>query len=451
MADLRSIVAGEKTSSRVEKRYVRKDGTVVWGAVSINLVRNGQGQPLHFMPFILDMTERKMADEALRVEKANLYAVFESSPVAMFVVDETTNIVMTNRAFTVMCGGSESEILQHRPGNALRCVHSHKDPRGCGYSKECKSCNVRNGVEGLIANGGSLHGAELELELTRDEVPGRFWMSIGVEPVIMDGCRRWCIAMDDVTERRRAEEKLRHFNDELEQRVRERTVELDASTRELEAFSYSVSHDLRAPLRAIDGFGHALLEDCEDRLDAGGKDHLKRIRAATQHMGTLIDDMLRLSRITRMEMLVEKVNLTEIAWSIINELRESQPERTVRVEIAKGLEVTADPKLIRIALENLLRNAWKFTGKRSEAVIELGAASEGAKTTYFVRDNGAGFDMAYADKLFTPFQRLHSMEEYPGTGIGLGTVSRIVRRHGGKVWAEGQVDRGATFHFSLQG
>jgi light-regulated signal transduction histidine kinase (bacteriophytochrome) len=233
--------------------------------------------------------------------------------------------------------------------------------------------------------------------------------------------------------------------------VRERTVELDASTRELEAFSYSVSHDLRAPLRAIDGFGHALLEDCEDRLDAGGKDHLKRIRAATQHMGTLIDDMLRLSRITRMEMLVEKVNLTEIAWSIINELRESQPERTVRVEIAKGLEVTADPKLIRIALENLLRNAWKFTGKRSEAVIELGAASEGAKTTYFVRDNGAGFDMAYADKLFTPFQRLHSMEEYPGTGIGLGTVSRIVRRHGGKVWAEGQVDRGATFHFSLQG
>jgi PAS domain S-box-containing protein len=174
MADLRSIVAGEKTSSRVEKRYVRKDGTVVWGAVSINLVRNGQGQPLHFMPFILDMTERKMADEALRVEKANLYAVFESSPVAMFVVDETTNIVMTNRAFTVMCGGSESEILQHRPGNALRCVHSHKDPRGCGYSKECKSCNVRNGVEGLIANGGSLHGAELELELTRDEVPGRF-------------------------------------------------------------------------------------------------------------------------------------------------------------------------------------------------------------------------------------------------------------------------------------
>jgi light-regulated signal transduction histidine kinase (bacteriophytochrome) len=266
----------------------------------------------------------------------------------------------------------------------------------------------------------------------------------------MNERKRWCIAMDDVTERKRAEEKLRSFNVELEQRVRERTVELDASTKELEAFSYSVSHDLRAPLRAIDGFGHALLEDCEAKLDADGKDHLRRIRAATQRMGTLIDDLLRLSRLTRTEMLVEKVNLTELAWSVINELQKSEPERVVRIEIAEGLEVTADPKLMRIALENLLGNAWKFTAKRSEATIELGSTNEGAKTTYFVRDNGAGFDMAYVGKLFTPFQRLHSIEEYPGTGIGLGTVQRIMNRHGGRVWAEGQVDRGAAFHFSFQ-
>jgi light-regulated signal transduction histidine kinase (bacteriophytochrome) len=250
-------------------------------------------------------------------------------------------------------------------------------------------------------------------------------------------------------ERKRAEDAVRTLNTELEQRVRERTVELEASTKELEAFSYSVSHDLRAPLRSVDGFSLALLEDCEEKLDADGKDYLRRIRAATQRMGTLIDDMLRLSRLTRAEMLVEKVNVTELAWSIINELQKSQPERTVKIEIAQGLEVTADPKLIRIALENLLGNAWKFTGKRSEAVIELGSAIEGTKTTYFVRDNGAGFDMAYVNKLFTPFQRLHSIEEYPGTGIGLGTVQRIMHRHGGKVWAEGQVDHGATFHFSF--
>ena len=395
------------------------------------------------------LLERKRAEEELTAEKANLDAVFESSPVAMFVVDETTDIVMTNRAFTVMCGGNEAEILQHRPGNALRCVHSHKDPRGCGYAKECKFCNVRNGVEGLIAKGGSLHGAELELELTRNEEPKKLWMNIGVEPFIMNGCKRWCIAMDDVTERKVVEERIRSFNVELEQRVRERTVELDASTKELEAFSYSVSHDLRAPLRAIDGFGHALLEDCEDKLDEQGKDYLRRIRAATQRMGTLIDDLLRLSRLTRTEMLVEKVNLTEIAWSIVNELQKSQPERTVKIEIADGLEVTADPKLIRIALENLLGNAWKFTGKRPDATIELGSTTEGGKNAYYVRDNGAGFDMAYVNKLFIPFQRLHSMEEYPGTGVGLGTVQRIMHRHGGKVWAEGQVDHGATFHLSF--
>jgi signal transduction histidine kinase len=396
------------------------------------------------------LLERKRAEHELKAEKANLDALFESSPVAMFVVDETLNIVMTNQAFAVMCGASEADILQHQPGNALRCVHSHKDPRGCGHAAECKFCNVRNGVEGLIANGGSLHGAELELELTRNEEPKKYWMSIGVEPFVMNERKRWCIAMDDVTERKRAEEKLRSFNVELEQRVRERTVELDASTKELEAFSYSVSHDLRAPLRAIDGFGHALLEDCEAKLDADGKDHLRRIRAATQRMGTLIDDLLRLSRLTRTEMLVEKVNLTELAWSVINELQKSEPERVVRIEIAEGLEVTADPKLMRIALENLLGNAWKFTAKRSEATIELGSTNEGAKTTYFVRDNGAGFDMAYVGKLFTPFQRLHSIEEYPGTGIGLGTVQRIMNRHGGRVWAEGQVDRGAAFHFSFQ-
>jgi hypothetical protein len=167
-------------------------------------------------------------------------------------------------------------------------------------------------------------------------------------------------------------------------------------------------------------------------------------------MAQLIDDILKLSRVTRSEMNIEKVNLTQIAWSIINELQKSQPERLIHIKIAEGLEDTADPRLMRVALENLLGNAWKFTGKQSEAVIEFGSTKEGEKKAYFIRDNGAGFDMAYADKLFAPFQRLHTTEEYAGTGIGLATVQRIARRHGGKVWAEGQVDKGATFYFSLQ-
>jgi hypothetical protein len=251
----------------------------------------------------------------------------------------------------------------------------------------------------------------------------------------------------DITEGKKAEMAIQGFNESL----RRSNVELQASNSELEAFAYSVSHDLRAPLRTIDGFSHALLEDYDDKLGVQGKDYLRRVRASTQRMAQLIDDILKLSRVTRSEMNIEKVNLTQIAWSIINELQKSQPERLINIKIAEGLEDTADPRLMRVALENLLSNAWKFTGKQSEAVIELGSRKEGEKKVYFIRDNGAGFDMAYADKLFAPFQRLHTIEEYPGTGIGLATVRRIINRHGGSVWAEGQVDKGATFYFSLQG
>ena len=255
------------------------------------------------------------------------------------------------------------------------------------------------------------------------------------------------LAIEDVTERKRIEEALSISSTSLQQRA----SELDVANKELESFAYSVSHDLRAPLRTINGFSQVLLEDCDDKLDVKGKDYLRRVRAATQLMAQLIDDMLKLSRVTRTEMNVEKANLTQIAWSVINELQKSQPERLINIKIADGLEDTADSKLMRIALENLLGNAWKFTGKQPEAVIEFGSTKEDEGKVYFVRDNGAGFDMAYADKLFIPFQRLHKMEEYPGTGIGLATVQRIIHRHGGRVWGEGQVDKGATFYFSLQG
>ncbi len=248
--------------------------------------------------------------------------------------------------------------------------------------------------------------------------------------------------------RQRAEDD-RRMKAELEQRVTERTAQLSAANKELEAFSYSVSHDLRAPLRAIDGFSQALLEDYAGRLDEGGQQNLARVRAATVRMGELIDDILQLSRVTRAELRRENVDLSALADSVVADLRAAERHRQVEVAIQPGLTTEGDSKLLRIVLANLLANAWKFTGKQPAARIELGAQDGQDGRAFFVRDNGAGFDMTYADKLFGAFQRLHPPSEFPGTGIGLAIVQRIVNRHGGRVWAEGAVSRGATFYFAL--
>lgn len=246
------------------------------------------------------------------------------------------------------------------------------------------------------------------------------------------------------TERKKAEERIRKLNESL----MHQTAELEVANKELEAFAYSASHDLRAPLRSIDGFSLALLEDYDDKLDQQGKDYLQRVRAGVQRMGQLIDDLLRLSRVTRAEMHRERVNLTALAQEIATALRQSQPEREAEFVIAQGVVAHGDVQLLRILLENLLGNSWKFTSKHLRAKIEFGVMQKEEETVYFVRDDGVGFDMAYADKLFAPFQRLHA-EEFPGTGIGLAIVERIIRRHGGRIWAEGAVERGATFYFTL--
>ena len=224
---------------------------------------------------------------------------------------------------------------------------------------------------------------------------------------------------------------------------------LESANKELESFSYSVSHDLRAPLRSIDGFSLALLEDYAEKLDEEGREHLQRVRSATQRMAELIDDMLTLSRVTRSEMRLVKVDLSAMAKSIAAELRRSQPERKVEFVIAEELLAHGDGGLLKAALENLMGNAWKFTSKRPAAKIEFGAAQHNGAPVYFVRDNGAGFDATYANKLFGAFQRLHAETEFSGTGIGLATVQRIVHRHGGQVWAEGEIGHGATFYFTL--
>ncbi len=249
----------------------------------------------------------------------------------------------------------------------------------------------------------------------------------------------------DNTEQKQAEAALIKEKEEVEKR----THQLQIYIKELEAFSYSVSHDLRAPLRSIDGFSQMLFEHYNDKLDDEGKNYLQRVRSASQRMAELIDDLINLSSVTRGEMHYEMVDLSALARTIAMELQQSQPERDVEVTIAQGLVAKGDAHLLRVALKNLLDNAWKFSGKQASARIKFGYAETNGQPAYFVRDNGVGFDMAYADKLFGAFQRLHSPNEFEGSGIGLATVQRIIHRHGGKVWAESAVDQGATFYFTL--
>ena len=270
-----------------------------------------------------------------------------------------------------------------------------------------------------------------------------------------------------IEDQRQAEEQIRRLNAELEQRVRDRTIQLEVANKELDAFASSVSHDLRAPLRALDGFSALLLAGYADKLDEQGRHCLDRIQVASRRMGQLINDLLGLARITRADLTRQPADLSALAREIATDLQTQDPQRRAEFVIAAGMLVQGDAHLLRIALENLLSNAWKFTGQRPKARIEFGvqpahelpqsvtghqpAAISGHQAVYFVRDNGVGFDMAYAGKLFIPFQRLHEVGEFPGTGIGLATVQRIISRHGGRIWPEAAVNEGVTFYFTLGG
>lgn len=253
----------------------------------------------------------------------------------------------------------------------------------------------------------------------------------------------------EVKDRRKAEAEIRKLNIELERRVLERTAELAASNKELEAFSYSVSHDLRAPLRAMTGFSEALLEEYIAVLDERGKDYLHRVSDSAKHMGMLVDDLLKLSRFTRGEMIKSPVNLSHMVQQVVSEIQDQDPLREVTWVIEPNVRAIADVNLIQVVLNNLLSNAWKFTSKQKSPRIEFGCLRKESMLTYFVKDNGVGFDMMHKDKLFGTFSRLHSQSEFEGTGIGLALVQRIIQRHGGSIWAEAQVDQGATFYFTL--
>jgi signal transduction histidine kinase len=254
--------------------------------------------------------------------------------------------------------------------------------------------------------------------------------------------------MLDEIERQNA--ALQEAQSDLERRVENRTADLAAANKELEAFSYSVSHDLRAPRRAIDGFSKALLTKYGESLDQQGRHYLDRVRTATSRMAELIDDLLGLARISRQDLVRRRIDLSEIARKVAGDLAVRAPQKPVQTEIEPGLLAEADPRLVTVALENLMGNAWKFAGKKDSPRIEIGQQANGDGRAFYVRDNGAGFDMRYADKLFGAFQRLHSDSDFEGTGIGLATVQRIVTRHGGRIWAEGEVGKGATFYFTLE-
>ncbi|MEG6523854.1 MASE3 domain-containing protein [Desulfotomaculum sp. 1211_IL3151] len=264
-------------------------------------------------------------------------------------------------------------------------------------------------------------------------------------------------AARDVTDQKEMLQRLHAYQEKLEDLVEERTIklsrankELDATNKELESFSYSVSHDLRTPLRSMDGFSLSLLEDYEDQLDDVAKDYLYRIRAASQRMGQMIDDLLHLSRVTRQQMLFKEIDLSQLAREVFAELQATEPERQVEFKVSSDLIAQGDVRLLKIALSNLIGNALKFSAKVNNPFIEIGRQWREKNPVYFVRDNGVGFDMAYVNKLFRPFERLHGIKEFSGTGIGLATVKRVIDRHGGKVWAEGRLGQGATIYFTLQ-
>jgi PAS domain S-box-containing protein len=374
----------------------------------------------------------------LREQRANIELLLNSTAEAIYGVDTQGVCTFVNRSCLQILGYQhESDIV----GKQIHALIHHHYPDGTIYPKE--ACKVRlSTLEGQVVH------AEDEVHWRKDgsSFPVEFWS----HPIYRDGQLIGAVVtFIDITERKRSDEQIRQWNAELEARVKARTMDLEAANRELEAFSYSVSHDLRTPLRAIDGFSLSLMEDYGDQLDSTGQDYLKRVRNGAQNMGLLIDDMLKLARVTRTQLQPTEVDLSVMAHEILAQLRQDEPERNARIHITDGLRCHGDPGLLHIVVENLLNNAWKYTRKTAETQITLDSEQQGGTTVFRVHDNGAGFDMKYADKLFGAFQRLHHKNEFEGTGIGLATVQRIIHRHGGRVWAESEAGMGATFFFTL--
>jgi PAS domain S-box-containing protein len=376
-----------------------------------------------------DIAQLKVAEQSL----SKLSRAVEYSPASVVITDATGRIEYVNPKFVETTGFTFAEAL----GRAPSILKSGRTPP-----------SVYRDLWSTILSGGEWRG---EL-LNRRKNGELFWENTLISPLKDEhGTITHFIAVkEDISERKATEERITSLNAELEQRVLERTQRLTATNKELEAFSYSISHDLRAPLRGINGFAHLMQENCNHCSNRESQEHLQRIRQASVRMGDLIDDLLELSRVSRHALKVERVSISEIAHSVLGELACAEPERSVEVEVQSGLTVQGDPVLLRAALQNLLGNAWKFTSREKTPRIAFGCTDRPGEKAFYVSDNGAGFDMNFAGKLFSAFQRLHRPEEFEGTGIGLATVQRIINLHGGRIWAESHPGEGATFYFTLQ-
>jgi len=414
----------------VEVEMYCKDGSTIWVETTSSFLHDADGRPVGVVGVSRDISERKAAEAALRESEDKFRRLVEDMNDAYCVL-HGSKVVFANSRTAEMFGFALDEIVG-------KSVTDLAPPEV--VAKFSKARDRRDA--------GDPGPQQYEMTLTTKDGEPRI-VEFGTRRIEYAGHPALSIVIRDISERKCAEEEVRRLNEELEQRVIERTTQLQAVNKELEAFAYSVSHDLRAPLRSIDGFSQILFEDFGDTLDDEGKDHLQRVRAASQRMGELIDDLLSLSRVTRGEMCREEVDLSALVQAICEELQCGSDDRRAELIIAPGLVARGDARLLRAALENLVSNAWKFSSKRELATIEFGQTENNGHSAYFIRDNGVGFDMKYAGKLFGAFQRLHSPSDFEGTGVGLATVQRIIHRHGGEIWAESAVDVGTTFYFTL--
>ena len=408
---------------------VRTDGTHFWASLTAVRRNDAEGN-LYFDGIISDVTARRAAELALTESEVKFRRLLESVPDAILIVDAAGRITLANAQAERLFGYPREELLGHSVDRLLSPEAREMHKLYCGNNLSAPE--LRPMTDSLDIYAIRKDGSHVPIDVNLNPIE----LSDGVAAVA---------SIRDITQRKQAESEIRELNHRLANHV----TELTALNHELEAFSYSVSHDLRAPLRSIDGFSQALLEDYHGQLDAQGRDYLVRVRDASRRMSSLIDDLLLLSRITRAEMTKTTLDMSAMANEILDELRRADPRRTVECAVEADLVVDADPRLLRVALTNLLDNAWKFTAKRPAAKITVGKQERDGDIAYYVTDNGAGFDLTYVDKLFGVFQRLHSVDDFPGTGVGLAIVQRVIQRHGGKVWADAAVDRGATFYFTL--
>jgi len=474
-----ALVSGKGKRVSFEKRYLHKNGKIVWAQLTIVLLGGVAGSPQFFLTSAEDVTERKKAEEEIRQNESRLKSLVDilqhpSDTIQDFLdyaLEQAVQLTRSKIGYIYFYSEENKEFVLNTWSREVlpecKVVDSSSryelDKTGFwGEAVRQRQPIISNDfqAENSLKKGtpdGHVHLSKfMTVPVFRDQkIVGVVGLANKTEDYDETDILQTSLLMEavwKVVERKKAEEEIRALNAELEERVLRRTMELTAANKELESFSYSVSHDLRAPLRSIEGFSSIFLNEYGAAVPEKGREYLERVRRNALRMGQLIDDILELTRIGRGELQVTEIDLSELAAEVAGELVDENPRRDVAIDIEPGMTITGDPQLLRIVLANLLGNAWKFTSKREHAHVSMGRLVDPEHgPAFFVRDDGVGFDNAYKGRLFVAFQRLHAEQDFPGTGIGLANVQRVVRRHGGEVWAEGEIDKGATFCFSIPG